>query len=114
MDEMISICGLACHECGARIATLTNDDAKRAETAVEWTKQFGAVIEAKDINCLGCLSDVEPVFSHCKVCEIRLCGKSRGLANCAECADYGCDKIEAFFKMVPANRTRLDAIRAAL
>ena len=114
MDKMISMCGLECHECGARIATLTNDDAKRAETAAEWAKQFGAVIEIKDINCLGCISDVEPIFSHCRVCEIRLCGKKRNLANCAACTDYPCDRLETFFKMVPANRTRLDALRAGL
>ena len=114
MDEMISVCGLACHECGARIATLTNDDDKRAETAAEWSKQFGADIDPKNINCLGCLSTTEPIFSHCRECEIRLCGLSRGVANCAHCPDYVCDKIEAFFEMAPDNRTRLDAIRAAL
>ncbi len=40
MNEMISYCGLLCHECGAFIATLTNDNTKRAEVAAQWTKEY--------------------------------------------------------------------------
>lgn len=42
---------------------------------------------------------------------ISMCGLA---CHCAHCPDYVCDKLEGFFKMAPDNRTRLDAIRAAL
>jgi hypothetical protein len=114
MEKMVSICGLHCDECGAFIATMRNDDQKRKETAAEWSKQFGADIQWQDVNCKGCLSDVEPVFSHCRVCEIRLCGRNKKVANCAHCKEYVCGKLEKFFRMAPQCRTTLDGIRASL
>jgi hypothetical protein len=36
------------------------------------------------------------------------------VANCAHCADYGCEKIEGFFGFVPEARATLDGIRAEL
>ena len=69
MDKMISMCGLECHECGARIATLTNDDAKRAETAAEWARQFGATdtmnvrgIAGEELALQARLPDVRKLF----------------------------------------------------
>ena len=38
----------------------------------------------------------------------------RGVANCAHCAEYACDKLEAFFGLVPDARVTLDDIRAGL
>ena len=112
MAEMIAYCGLECHECPALLATRADDDAKRAEVAVMWSKEFDADIKAEDINCVGCLSEGEVVFSHCHVCEIRKCGMGKGVANCAYCDDYACDKLTEFFAMVPEAKARLDGLRA--
>jgi hypothetical protein len=112
--ELISICGLPCHECGAYVATQSNDDAKRAEVAAMWSKMYDAEIVPEAINCDGCSSQGERVFQHCTVCEIRKCGIERGLDNCAHCDDYVCKKLESFFEMVPDNRARLDAIKKGL
>jgi hypothetical protein len=113
MGEMIAICGLPCHECGAFIATRDNDDAKRAEVAAEWSKMYDADLKPESINCGGCTSE-GPLFQHCTVCEIRKCGRARGVLNCAHCDDYACETLEEFFKMVPDCRVRLDAISEAL
>lgn len=51
MKTMIAFCGLAYHECGALLATKANDDAKRQEVAVMWSKEFNVDIKAQDINC---------------------------------------------------------------
>jgi hypothetical protein len=75
MNEMTAICGLLCNQCGAFIATLNDDDAKRAEVARLWSKQYNHDIEPVDINCLGCTSDSDCLFNHCIVCEIRKCAK---------------------------------------
>jgi len=56
----------------------------------------------------------KPVFNHCTVCEIRKCGKEKGVINCAYCDDYACDKLLKFFEMVPDNKKRLDAIRSSI
>ena len=112
MNEMISFCGLLCHDCGARIATLKNDDQKRAEIAKQWSKEYHKEFKPEDINCFGCLSEDKPVIGYCHICKIRICAKSKAVINCAYCDDYACDQLTEFFQMVPANKERLDAIRA--
>ena len=114
MSEIISICGLKCHTCDAFIATRDDDDERRATTAEAWSKMYDANLKPEAINCTGCLSETGVLFQHCTVCEVRKCGKERGVANCAHCADYACDTLEQFLKMVPEARQTLDAIRAEL
>jgi hypothetical protein len=114
MGEMIAVCGLRCDECGAYIAWRDNDNDKRAETAATWSRLYQVDVAPSAINCGGCTSEGEVVFHHCTVCEIRRCGLARGVANCAHCEDYACDKLEEFFNMAPECRTTLDRIRAGL
>jgi len=114
MKEMIACCGLACHECGAHLATLNDDNEKRVEVAQEWSKLFQAEIAPESINCDGCGSTTGRLFSHCNVCEIRKCAIAKGVRNCAHCAEYACSKLEWIFKVVPQAKQRLDGIKTAL
>jgi hypothetical protein len=114
MDELIGICGLACSECSAYIATMTDDKDLRIETAETWTKMFNANIKPAQINCEGCTSDGDTHFTYCKVCEIRSCGVQRGVENCALCDAYICEKLDKFFQMAPDAKTRLDKVKQAL
>jgi hypothetical protein len=114
MGKIVSSCGLLCNECGAFVATKDNDDAKRKEVARLWSKQYNTNLKLEDINCTGCLSDRQPIFGHCNVCEIRKCGKAKGIKNCAYCGGYTCDKLAQFFRIVPDARKRLDKIKSGL
>jgi uncharacterized Zn-finger protein len=114
MNKMISFCGLLCNECGAFIATKNDDDKKRAEVAQLWSKQYNCNLKAEDINCDGCTSGGNRLSAHPKVCEIRKCGKEKGIANCAYCSEYPCEKLGEFFKLVPDARSRLDEVRSGL
>ena len=111
---MIAFCGLNCHECGAFIATKNNDDEKRLEMAKLWSKQFNADIKPSDINCDGCHSDTGKIFGHCKVCEVRKCGKEKSLDNCGYCDEYSCEKLGMVFKMMPHAKKQLDEIKSKL
>ncbi len=64
--------------------------------------------------CDGCLSNSERLCVYCFKCQVRACGMERGMANCAHCDDYACDKLEAFWNIAPDARTTLDGIRAGL
>ena len=110
MKEIISYCGLKCNECDAYIATKTNDDKKREETAKLWSQHYKADLKPEDINCEGCLSTGEIVFSHCKVCKVRECCRGKSLQNCAYCPDYACETLEQYFKMAPQMKQTLDEI----
>jgi len=114
MGEMIAFCGLACNECGAFLATSNDDDEKRQEVAGVWSKMFKADIKKEDINCDGCLSNSARLFSHCNVCEIRKCGREKGVSNCAHCDEYACSKLDWIFQMAPDSKNRLDEINASI
>ncbi len=111
MAGMISHCGLRCDECAAYKATRADDDAMRIQVAEKWSIQYRSDIKPEDIDCEGCLSGGDKVFSHCHVCEIRKCGMERGVPNCAHCQDYVCSKLDSFLQKVPGNRKLLEGIR---
>ena len=114
MDELIAICGLHCDECGALIATLNNDNEKRAEVAKTWSELFKKEFKPEDINCNGCTSVDGELFNYCNICEIRKCGMEKGVINCAYCDEYGCDKLVEFFKLAPESKKSLEEIRAKM
>jgi len=111
MDKMTAYCGLACHECGAFLATKKDDDKKRAEVAQEWSKQFNYDLKPEDINCDGCLSQGGVLFKHCNDCVVRKCGMEKGVDTCAHCDEYSCEKLEKFYEVVPVPRNLLEDIR---
>ena len=110
MEKLIAACGIDCSECEARIATVESDNEKRAEVAEKWSKQYDANLTADSINCMGCM---EPGvhFGHCNECEYRSCVSSKGLKNCAECADYPCEIIIQFHGYVPSAKANLEELR---
>lgn len=110
-ERLVSVCGLVCSECPAYLATLSNDEEKAREVAAGWSQAFGITVAVSDVWCDGCLPEGRKC-AHCNQCEIRACGVERGFDNCAACADYACDKLEPLFKMAPAARDTLDALRA--
>jgi hypothetical protein len=111
--KIVAYCGITCSECPAYIATQKNDDALRRETAKKWSEMFKADIKPQDINCDGCPSDSERIFNHCRVCEIRKCGREKKVKNCAGCAEYPCPKLSAFLDQVPEAKATLEELRKA-
>jgi hypothetical protein len=89
MEKVIACCGLNCATCDARIATITNDNELRAQTAEKWRAQFSPDITPEMINCTGCMEEGVK-FSHCNQCEIRSCVISNSFQTCADC-----DKLES-------------------
>jgi len=110
-DEMISHCGLICTRCDAYLATRTMDADRAAEVAAAWSRQFQIQVEVEHVWCDGCLVGGRKC-AHCGECEIRACAMERGVANCGRCEEFACERLEAFFGMVPQARATLEAIRA--
>lgn len=112
MSKTIAVCGIDCTTCPTFIATRTNDDKLRAETAKQWSVAYKAEIKPEDLNCVGCAVEEGPHSNYCaSTCEIRKCGRTHKVTNCAACPDYACDQLEAFFKMAPEAKTTLDSLR---
>jgi hypothetical protein len=113
MEKMIAVCGLACTDCPAFIATQNDDDAKRRKVAESWSSEK-FTLTAEDINCDGCLTKGGRLVAFCNDCEIRACGLERELANCAYCGDYPCVKLNKMFDQTSEARKNLDEIRGDL
>lgn len=113
MAAMYAICGLDCAVCPALEAHRTGDPTLREKTAAAWSKEYRVELTARDIDCVGCVTPGGPHIGHCAECEVRACGLKRGVANCAECADYPCEVLGKFLAMVPPAKTNLERLRAA-
>ena len=109
--KMLAMCGLDCAACPAFIARKTDDQALRVKTAAEWSKVFNVALKPEDINCVGCLKTKGVHIGHCSECEIRKCGLSRQVKNCALCPDYSCEKIANFLANVPPAQANLEEVR---
>lgn len=115
MNKIIAYCGLVCTDCPAYIATQAGDRAALERVAAQWREEFNAPnISVESVICDGCLTDEGCKCGHCFECEVRACGVEHGVANCAHCDGYVCDKLKAFFGFAPDARVTLDGIHAGL
>lgn len=112
--SIIAYCGLLCNECPAYIATIEKDDKKKDELAKQWSSD-DYVINAEDINCLGCSREnTGPIFKFCMDCEIRRCGISKDIDNCAHCDEYPCCNLVKLLEASPDSKDRLDQVKNSL
>ena len=111
--EMIAACGLSCTSCPAYVAGKTADVALQQKTAAEWTAAYGIDVKPEDVICDGCQSTGPRLFSHCTVCDVRLCAHGKSYSTCAECGEYDeCKTINGFFGSCPEAKNTLDSLRA--
>lgn len=114
MEKIIGYCGITCSECPAYVATQNNDQQKREETALIWSKEFGQAIKPKDINCDGCLTKQGRLFQYCAVCNIRKCTQARQITNCAHCPEFACHELNHILNAVPKAKKTIQAIKDSL
>ena len=91
MTKAIAFCGLICTDCPTFLATQNDDDRARKKTAEMYAEKFGFNMKLEDINCDGCHSNTGRLTSYCQTCNIRKCGKTKGIDNCTSCNEQPCD-----------------------
>jgi hypothetical protein len=111
MEELLGACGLNCGACPAYVATRANDAEMIAAIAARWSQEYGHEIKPEYVWCEGCLAEGERKCGHTRECDVRACALERGVANCARCDDYGCEKITKLFEMAPEAKVVLESIR---
>jgi hypothetical protein len=109
--KLIACCGLFCNECDAFIATALNDLEKKQVMADHWKKEAGMDIDPNAISCLGCNTKSDLRLSYCAECAIRVCCLSKSYDNCSQCADFSCEKTEAFYKMAPHAKKNIEELK---
>ena len=90
-QEILTRCGFRCDMCPAyveNIGNLADPEAVR----LGWKKYFGFDIPADQVVCDGCLNEGKHAD---KDCPVRPCAIVKKVATCAQCADYGCEKLKS-------------------
>jgi len=108
MKQLIACCGIDCETCDARIATVSNDNNLKEETARKWSEMFNApTITAETITCMGCRTEGAK-FGHCYECEIRKCVLEKGYHTCGDCNELdNCPIISPVLQNVPGAKENL-------
>lgn len=116
MDKLIAMCGINCSACEPYKASQINDVEELKKIALSWEEMYHMPpLVVKDVTCDGCLSTTGRLSKHCPECDIRSCGISRGLPNCAYCDEFeGCEKLAHFWQFAPELRPALEEIRRSL
>ncbi len=114
MNQLIGCCGLDCEACDARIATITNDNALRENTAALWTQLNGVTITPDMIHCTGCrVAGVKTPFCD-MLCPVHNCVREKGLDTCADCGQMdGCPTLGRIAANTPSVLERLEQLRRA-
>lgn len=113
MSKMIAFCGLDCSVCPTYLATKADDDEARKKTAAFYTEKFGFDMTPEEINCRGCHSESGVLISYCRTCEIRKCGREKGIGNCRACKAQPCDKLVKFHAFSPDAKAAFQALPEA-
>jgi hypothetical protein len=92
--KFVAPCGLYCGACSIRAAYNLKDVQLLQAMADGVSLYLGHKVEANDLACEGCLSDVVSVS--CRECKIRDCAFAKGLTRCSECADFPCELVTNF------------------
>lgn len=113
-NKLIGCCGLDCETCGARIATITNDNALREKNAALWTKLNGVTITPEMINCTGCRIEGAKTPFCDKLCPVHNCVREKGLDTCADCGQMdGCPTLGQIAVNSPFVLENLNRLREA-
>ena len=101
MDPIVARCGYRCDLCLSHETNLKSDEDKhRFSEAL--AKYYDCRLPPEQVRpCKGCLSAAEAPDPNC---EVYPCVGRRGLANCGQCPEFGCDKL----------KTRMDVVEACL
>jgi len=93
MARMMAACGVLCSGCAAYLGR-TGNPADRERGAAGWHRIYGLNEKPENMSCGGCQSPDEEVFHTCRACRARLCCRSKGFANCAECEVKTCPDLK--------------------
>jgi hypothetical protein len=107
-----AFCGIVCAGCPAYVATRANDENALAALAAQWGSADD-VLTANDVRCDGCPPGGERLYKHCAICPVRPCALEHGVATCAHCSLYACDRLKRLWRMVGTDKPRhvLDDVR---
>jgi len=105
MQPILTRCGYRCDLCLAYRPNVEQNQANQQKLSDGWDKYFGFRLPPETIQCDGCLA-AEPRLID-QNCPVRPCVMDRGLENCSQCSDYGCEKLRTRFVVFTEIKARM-------
>ena len=101
MEPIIAKCGYRCDLCAAFEENL-GGEADRKQMSEALAKYYNYALPPEQIRpCKGCRDAQEAPDTNCQV---HPCVTAKGLDNCGQCPDFGCEKL----------KTRMDTVEECL
>ncbi len=94
MEPILTRCGYRCDLCLAYRPNVERDPSNQQKLSDGWFTYFGFRIPPEKIVCDGCMSDGTDIRLLDVGCLVRPCVIEKGLDSCAQCADYGCERLQ--------------------
>jgi len=91
LATILTRCGYRCDLCLAYKPNIEKNPANRQILSDGWHKYFGFRLPPEKICCDGCMSTDPHLIDD--QCPVRPCVIDKGLDNCAQCEQYGCEKL---------------------
>ncbi len=86
---LLGVCGLYCGACYHYRAAFPE-----GKHLLEEASRQGKALQG--FTCAGCRSNVLYIHPGCAECSIRACAESKDILHCGLCAEFPCDRIQAF------------------
>ena len=90
MEEILTLCGYRCDLCQFYTKNIKGEKDKE-KVSREFNKIFGYNVQPEDVECVGCKKEGKRADPNCPV---RPCALEKGVANCAHCSKFICDKLK--------------------
>ena len=107
MEPILTRCGYRCDLCLAYKPNVVATPSNRQKLSDGWYEYFGFRLPPEEICCDGCMADDPKLID--KGCPVRPCVIEKELDTCAQCEDYGCDKLRERLVVYEEVRHRLGA-----
>jgi hypothetical protein len=96
MPEILSYCGYRCDLCPAYHENIKSDE-DRERVRGDWIKYYNHRAEVEEVDCRGCAAVPRDGNPNCVV---RPCAVEKGVATCADCDEFGCERIVKQMKAI--------------
>ena len=91
MEAILTRCGYRCDLCLAYRPNVEANPENQVVLSDGWFAYFGFRVPPEQILCDGCLSAAPRLID--SACPVRPCAIENGVATCAACPDYGCERL---------------------
>lgn len=109
MEPILTRCGFRCDLCLAYRPNVERDPANQQRLSDGWFTYFGFRIPPEEIVCDGCMSNGADIRLLDTACPVRPCAMEKRLDNCAQCEDYGCERLRQRLIVYEEVRGRIGA-----